>query len=464
MLFNSAAFAVFLPCMLAVYWVLRGGSRRWALLAGSYLFYSWWDWRFTSLLLISTIVDYSCGRAMERRREVGARKWILCVSLVTNLGILATFKYFGFFADSAAAMLGMFGVGADLPTLNVVLPMGISFYTFQTMSYSIDVYRGAAAEKSLRDFAIFVACFPQLVAGPIMRAGDLLPQIKTEQKFADSDMAVGVYRLFRGLFKKMVLADTLGVYVDEVFAAPQAFTGVSAWIALYAYAFQIYMDFSGYTDIALGVGRMFGLRLMENFDRPYLADSPRDFWRRWHISLSTWLRDYLYIPLGGSRRGRRRTVINLFVTMALGGLWHGAAWTFVTWGVFHGVLLGLQRAWGTVTGRIGLGWRWRVPRELKIIVMFHLTCVGWLMFRAPDWGVVSSMLSGLVDFSGDVRGLRYGAIVCICAIAHLLPGLDELAERFGRLPALTRGAMAAVCLWACILLTPETNAFIYFQF
>ncbi len=471
MLFNSAAFAVFLPCMLGVYWTLHGAPRRWALLGGSYLFYSWWDWRFTSLLLISTLVDYTCARAMERRTEVAERRRFLWVSVVTNLGILATFKYFDFFRDSAATMLGMFGLQPDLPGLNVILPMGISFYTFQTMSYSIDVYRGAPAEKSLRDFAIFVACFPQLVAGPIMRASKFLPQIKTEHRFADTDMAAGVYRLFRGLFKKMVIADTLGLYVDAVYADPLGYTGLSAWIALYAYAFQIYMDFSGYTDVALGVGRMFGLRLMENFDRPYLADSPRDFWRRWHISLSTWLRDYLYIPLGGSRGGSLRTVRNMFITMALGGLWHGAAWTFVAWGVYHGLLLGAQRAWDGLAHRIGRGILPTIPRDMnvaaravKVVAMFHLTCFGWLLFRAPDWGAVGVMLGGLVDFSGEVRGLRFGLIVAVCAFAHAWPGFDALPKRFIRLPAYARGALAAVCLWACILLTPETNPFIYFQF
>ncbi len=464
MLFNSIAFACFLPLMLALYWSLRGSPRRWALLLGSYFFYSWWDWRFTSLLLISTFVDYSCGRALERRVGRTGRKRFLIISICTNLGILATFKYFNFFRDSAAALFGILGMGADLPTLDLILPLGISFYTFQTMSYTIDVYRGAAAERSLRDFAIFVACFPQLVAGPIMRARVFLPQLKAEQRFADADMAAGVYRLFRGLFKKMVVADTLAIYVDAVFAAPQGYTGVSAWIALYAYAFQIYMDFSGYTDIALGVGRMLGLRLMENFDRPYLADSPRDFWRRWHISLSSWLRDYLYIPLGGSRHGRWRTLRNLFITMTLGGLWHGAAWTFVAWGMFHGALLAAERVGSEVlrrvTGRAGLS----VPRILKVLLMFHLVCLGWLLFRAPSWDVVEVMWGNLFDFSGNVQGLRFGLLVLVCAVAHVLPAPGAFPKRFVQCPPLARGALAALCLWAAILLTPQARPFIYFQF
>ncbi len=464
MLFNSAAFAVFLPLMLAVYWALRGSARRWALLIGSYVFYSWWDWRFTGLLLLSTLVDYACARAMEQRKGRGSRKRFLLASICTNLGVLATFKYFNFFCDSAAALLGTVGLSSDLPTLSVILPMGISFYTFQTMSYTIDVYRGASAEKSLRDFAIFVACFPQLVAGPIMRAGSLLPQIKTEQRFADTDMSAGVYRLFCGLFKKMVVADLLALYVDGVFASPGDYTGMAVWIALYAYAFQIYMDFSGYTDIALGVGRMLGIRLTENFDRPYLAESPRDFWRRWHISLSTWLRDYLYIPLGGSRRGRVRTVTNLLITMALGGLWHGAAWTFVAWGVFHGALLAAQRGWEAIGHRLTGLHSVMIPRAAKVVVMFHLTCFGWLLFRAPDWSVVRILLGNMFDFTGDLRGRRVGLIVLACVAAHVLPGVGALPRRFARLPAPVRGALAALCLWTAILLAPAAKPFIYFQF
>jgi alginate O-acetyltransferase complex protein AlgI len=323
MLFNSPAFALFLPVMLLLYWSLRGMPRRWALLAGSYFFYSVWDWRFTGLLIISTLVDYACGLALERRSATGPRKRIVAVSVVTNLGILAGFKYFNFFRDSAAGLLTACGMSVNWPLLDVILPMGISFYTFQSLSYTIDVYRGMPAERSLTAFATYVSCFPQLVAGPIMRARDLLPQLNREATPADADWSGGVFRIFRGLLKKMVVADSLGIYVDMVFHDPGDFSGISCWIALYAYAFQIYMDFSGYTDVALGAGRMLGLRLSENFSLPYLAQSPAEFWHRWHITLSTWLRDYLYIPLGGSRGSRSKTMRNLFLTMALGGLWHG---------------------------------------------------------------------------------------------------------------------------------------------
>jgi len=464
MLFNSPAFAIFLPVMLLVYWALRGRPRQWALLAGSYFFYSVWDWRFTGLLVLSTAIDFVCGRVLDGCAAPRRRKAIVTASVIANLGILAGFKYFNFFRDSAAALLSACGFGADLPMLHVILPMGISFYTFQSMSYTIDVYRGMPAERSFIAFATYVTCFPQLVAGPIMRAQDLLPQLHEERTLAQADFSTGVFRVFRGLFKKMVIADSLSIYVDMVFADPGDFSGISCWIALYAYAFQIYMDFSGYTDVAVGAGYMLGLRMTENFNLPYLAASPSEFWRRWHITLSTWLRDYLYIPLGGSRSGLRRTMRNLFLTMALGGLWHGAAWTFVAWGVYHGVLLAAQR--------LVNAWRGPSPvadpfplRALKVLGMFHLTCLGWLLFRAQDWATVQVMLARLVDFSsGEIRGKRIVLIVVACALAHLLPGAWRLGERFVRLPAFVQGSLAGVCMWALILLNPGVKAFIYFQF
>ena len=465
MLFNSPAFAVFLPVMLTVYWMLRGDARRWALLAGSYFFYSWWDWRFTSLLIISTVVDFACGRALGRRTGAGARRALLATSIVTNLGILATFKYFNFFRDSATAMLGALGLSAPLPALDVLLPMGISFYTFQSMSYTIDVYRGMTPERNLRDFACFVACFSQLVAGPIMRARDLLPQLKTERRFEQADWTTGVYRVFRGLFKKMVVADMLALHVDAVFADPAAHSGLSCWLGLYAYAFQIYMDFSGYTDVALGVGHMMGLRLTDNFDRPYIAASPSEFWRRWHVTLSTWLRDYLYIPLGGSRIGKWLTIRNLYITMILGGLWHGAAWTFVAWGVYHGTLLAAER--------LIRGGRKPRPvddlplpqRALRILGMFHLTCLGWLLFRAPDWATVQIMLGRLTDlWGGAFCGKRFAVLVLACAVVHALPGFKRIGESLTRIPAFAQGVLAGVCMWALLLLSPGAKPFIYFRF
>ncbi|MCB9849896.1 MAG: MBOAT family protein [Phycisphaerales bacterium] len=464
MLFNSPAFAVFLPVMLVVYWSLRGRARQWALLLGSYFFYSVWDVRFTSLLVISTLVDYFCGLSLARTDDPRRRKMLVTLSVVVNLGILASFKYFNFFRDSLATVLAAMGVHAHLPMLDVVLPMGISFYTFQSMSYTIDVYRGMPVERSFLAFATYVTCFPQLVAGPIMRAQDLLPQLNREQRLADADFSMGMFRIFRGLFKKMVIADSLGIFVDMVFHDPGDFSGISCWFALYAYAFQIYMDFSGYCDVAVGAGHMLGLRMSENFNLPYLAASPSEFWHRWHITLSTWLRDYLYIPLGGSRCSRRKTMRNLFITMGLGGLWHGAAWTFVAWGIYHGLLLSVQRLING--GRPGDPSRDPFPlRVLKVFGMFHLTCIGWLLFRAQDWATVQLMLTRLVDFSStEIRGKRIVLIVLACMFVHVLPAFRGLGERFVRLPGLVQGSLAGMCLWAVILLNPGVKAFIYFQF
>ncbi|MHC5108307.1 MAG: MBOAT family O-acyltransferase [Planctomycetota bacterium] len=468
MLFSSPAFAVFLPLMLLAYWNSRGASRRVVLLLGSYLFYAWWDWRFLSLLWLSTVVDFLCGHAIARRQGQPSARRFLLVSIATNLSILGGFKYFNFFRDSAIEAFGLMGLNAGGPTLDIVLPMGISFYTFQTMSYTIDVYRGAQPEKSLLNFAVFVSCFPQLVAGPIMRAGTLLPQIGQDRTARDVDLSGGVYRIFRGLFKKMVVADALALYVDMVFDQPAGYAGFSSWIALYAYAFQIYMDFSGYTDVAIGVGKLLGLKFVENFDRPYLARSPSEFWHRWHISLSTWLRDYLYIPLGGSRHGSILTIRNLMITMMLGGLWHGAAWTFVAWGVFHGVLLTLERGWRAIAHRRVLdegasraGTAWAIAR---VLLMFHVTCLGWLLFRSDSWSTVMIMLGNLFSFGESVHGLRILAIVLACWAFHAAPSLATLGDRFARLPAMGQGALAGLCMWALLLLSPSAKPFIYFQF
>jgi len=465
MLFNSAAFAVFLPIALAVYWTLRGGARRWVLLISSYVFYAWFDWRFAGLILLSTVIDYGCGSAIQRTAAPGVRKRWLAVSVLGNLGILGTFKYFNFFRDSVQGVLSAVGWEVGLPTIDVLVPAGISFYTFQTMSYTIDVYRGMKATRSLRDFAVFVCCFPQLVAGPIVRAKDFLPQLDTDRRFADVEWSTGVYRLFRGLFKKMVIADALAIYVDAVFAQPSAYAGMGAWIGLYAYAFQIYMDFSGYSDVAIGVGHLLGLKFTENFDRPYLAVSPSDFWRRWHMTLSTWLRDYLYIPLGGSRGARGRTLRNLMITMGLGGLWHGAAWTFVAWGVYHGLLLAGQRVWrGSRRSAAAVQWG-AGQRILATVVTFHLVCMGWLLFRSPDWRTVLSMLRAMTDFSaGEVHGLRVAAILLVCALAHAHPVIRTLPDRFARFPAFAQGALAGACMWSLVLLSPQGKPFIYFQF
>lgn len=465
MLFNSGAFAVFLPIVFLVYWCLRGEPRRWWLLAASYFFYGWWDWRFTGLLAVHTLVDYACAIGIDRKRGCPAAKRFLLLSVTINLIVLGLFKYFNFFRESTIGLLAAFGLRADVPTLNVILPLGISFYTFQTMSYTIDVYRGMKPERNVRDFALSIACFAHLVAGPIVRARDLMPQFKLERSFSEVDFSGAVYRLFRGLFKKMVVADMLALYVDAVFATPADYRGASAWIALYSYAFQIYMDFSGYTDVALACANLFGFKFSENFDRPYLATTPSEFWRRWHISLSTWLRDYLYIPLGGSRASRWLTIRNLMLTMALGGLWHGAAWTFVAWGIYHAALLSGEHLLKSKNRANAAGTTSFLLRIVSTLGMFHLTCLGWLLFRAADWSNVQAMLGSLFDFSpSELHGRRVLVLLVLCAVSHLPWKRAALGEWFRRLPAVGQGLMAAACTWSLLLFSPAVRPFIYFQF
>ena len=383
MLFNSWEFALFILVIYAGYLLLRGvRAQNLLLLFASYWFYGAWDWRFLSLIVISTVVDYWCGAGIHRSLDDRIRKRLLFVSVAMNLGLLAFFKYFNFFVESLEGLLGDAGVDASDWRLGIVLPVGISFYTFQTMSYSIDIYRKEMEPaKSPLDFALFVAFFPQLVAGPIERAKALLPQMRCERVLEAKTFSTGVWLIFWGLWKKIFIADNLSAFVDPVFENSADVTAGMAYLGVVAFAFQIYCDFSGYSDIARGLSRIMGFELRRNFDLPYFARNPSDFWRRWHISLSSWLRDYLYIPLGGNRGGSFGTYRNLSITMLLGGLWHGASWNFVWWGIFHGLLLIGHRLWTVVTGppaeettRFGAIW--------STFAMFQFTLMGWLLFRA----------------------------------------------------------------------------------
>ena len=401
MLFNSIDFLLFLVAVFGMYLVLPHRLQNAMLLVASYAFYAFWDYRFLSLILLSTFVDYTCALGMGRATSDRKRRALLTISIVVNLGLLGFFKYFGFFVENLVALADNFGVTLDPGTLSIVLPVGISFYTFQTMSYTIDVYRGRTKPtRNLLDFALYVAFFPQLVAGPIERSHHLLPQIAEPRRVTWRGVGSGVRLIAWGLYKKVVIADNLARLVDPAFAEQGIFyepSAIGIWLALYAFAFQIYCDFSGYSDIARGVARMLGIDLMLNFRIPYIATGPRDFWRRWHISLSTWLRDYLYIPLGGDRKGRGRTLGNLLLTMLLGGLWHGAAWTFVIWGAIHGVWLVIHRlvAASIDAAAPTAGAARAVFRVACRVGTFHLVCVTWLFFRADDLGQASSMLSAL---------------------------------------------------------------------
>jgi len=387
-LFNSLDFALFIAILLPLYYVCRHRQQNRLLLVASYIFYGSWDWRFLSLILLSTVIDYTVGRAIQRSDSAARRKSLVAVSIFSNLSLSGVFKYFNFFADSFAVILGSIGFEADWTTLNIVLPVGISFYTFQTMSYAIDVYRrDLDAVDDFFDFALYVAFFPQLVAGPIERAKQFMPQITQPRSPSLDAFSRGLFLILFGLFKKVAIADGLAYTVDPVFESPEQFARVDLLLATYCFAFQIYCDFSGYTDIARGVAKLMGFNLSLNFNLPYVSQNPQEFWRRWHISLSTWLRDYLYIPLGGSRGSLVRTNINLSITMFLGGLWHGAAWNFVVWGVYQGAILAIHRL---VVGR-----RAAVSHGLLRIVwiglFFQVICYGWLLFRANSLASIVTM-------------------------------------------------------------------------
>ncbi|MEE2941113.1 MAG: MBOAT family O-acyltransferase [Planctomycetota bacterium] len=374
MQFNSTIFPLFFAAVYAVYLLL--GARRFRaqnawLLAASYVFYGYWDPRFLALLALSTAVDFVIGRRLEATEDQRARKRLVTLSVLVNLGVLGFFKYFGFFVDSTAALLETMGLPANVKTLEILLPVGISFYTFQTLSYTIDVYRRAMpATRDLLGFALFVSFFPQLVAGPIERASRLLPQIEAPRSVTATKVQAGLWLLVWGYFKKTVIADQAATIANPMFGGDwSTLTGLEPFTAVLAFTIHIYCDFSGYSDIARGLAKLMGFDFLLNFRLPYLATGPSDFWLRWHVSLSTWLRDYLYIPLGGNRGGTLVTYRNMFLVMALGGLWHGAAWPYVLWGSYHGVLLVLERLWLDARG-LPTRRAFSLPGEWARIVMF----------------------------------------------------------------------------------------------
>ena len=398
MLFNSGHFLIFFPVVVVLYYLL-GHRWRWLLLlAASYYFYMSWNPVYITLILFSTCVDYWSGWQMGKAPTKRARKPWLWLSIAANLGLLGFFKYFNFFIDNVNYLSG-----AELQYMKFLLPVGISFYTFQTLSYSIDIYKGEIKpEKHFGRFALFVSFFPQLVAGPIERAKNLLPQFRRKVEFSVLNFTSGGKRIIWGLFKKVVIADNVAILVDHVYASPESFGSTSLLVASYLFAFQIYCDFSGYSDIAIGTAKILGFDLMENFRTPYLSRSIREFWSRWHISLSTWFRDYVYIPLGGSKNGVVMWQINLLIVFAVSGLWHGAAWTFVVWGVLHGGYLMIEnlinrKPWfGRYMKSKGIA-KWA-----GIVLVFHLVLLGWIFFRAEDmrdaWAVLCGI--GQLDFGG----------------------------------------------------------------
>ena len=476
MLFYTPQFLIFFAILLLTLLVVaRSQPRKLVLLIGSYVFYMWWNPAFILLILFSTFVDFLVGRRMVATQDDSTRRLLLGISLTANLGMLGFFKYADFFGDSTLYLLRLLGYEASWVTLNITLPVGISFYTFQTMSYTLDLYRRQIpASRSPLDFALFVAFFPQLVAGPIVRAADFLPQLRNPVRLHCNQQTVLL--ILRGLAKKVLIADNLSVFADQVFSAPELWPSLIIWLGTICFAVQIYCDFSGYSDIAIGIARILGFALPPNFDHPYVARNPSDFWRRWHISLSSWLRDYLYISAGGNRRGRLMTYRNLMLTMLLGGLWHGASWNFVVWGLLHGLLLVGHRAWSEWRGARGrTAGTGGLATLVSTLSMQFFVLLTWITFRLTDFGDMTVALRKFVFFDFDFglaniglgsmsffsSLLILGAFCALHAFSFRVGGIDRWLG--GRVAL---GSAVAFFLGAGFyLLWPLVEApFIYFQF
>jgi len=478
MLFNSVQFLTFLPVVLTAYHLLSHKAQNRFLLAASCFFYAMWDWRFLAPLLISTTIDYCVAVRLEDLHRCNTptsrahMKRYVALSVVTNLSLLGFFKYFNFFVNSAQGLLSMFGFTRDLWALEVILPVGISFYTFQALSYTIDVYRGRLhATRSFPDFLLCVIYFPHLVAGPIQRAHSLLAQVTHPRQVTAAGIVAGLHLIIWGYFKKVFIADNLSPLVQRVFGDPSP-DGYLVLVGVYAFAFQIYCDFSGYTDIARGVAKLMGFDFMLNFNLPYLATNPREFWNRWHISLSTWLRDYLYVPLGGNRYGEWMTYRNLMLTMVIGGFWHGAAWTFIIWGFYHGLLLVLHRYFQPVLERIFAA-RTSVgaalSRGIALVLFFQLVCYGWLIFRAESFSQLTNMTRALLRPGWDVDPALFWRVTWTVAPLMAVQLIQAWSKRLDFLdfPWITpewRSACYAVLLYLLLFRGGQPESFIYFQF
>lgn len=477
MLFNSFAFLIFFPTVFCLYWLLHRRSVRVQnilLVVASYYFYGCWDYRFLSLIIISSIVDYFVALKLEKGERQGARRVWLLASLVTNLGILGAFKYCDFFVSSAAELLDAIGFHVDVQTLGIVLPVGISFYTFQTLSYSIDVYRRKVpvCHDPVAFFA-FVSFFPQLVAGPIERASSLLPQFLTPRTFHFDQARDGLRQILWGLTKKVLIADNLSLVVDEIFASYQTQGSVALWLGLVFFALQIYCDFSGYSDIAIGSARLLGFSLMRNFALPYFSQDLTEFWRRWHISLSTWFRDYVYIPLGGGRGGTGTTVRNLIITFVISGLWHGAEWKFVVWGFIHGLCI-LPSRWLGRQGRevttVAEG-RWLpTPIEVgRMALTFFVVLLAWAFFRADSAGeAMTYLVKMFTQHTGEAKMPPVGLAVVLCVgllAAEWLHRTKRHVLDIASWPVMVRWATYILLMFVVLSFGNVRGApFIYFQF
>ena len=470
MLFPTLDFGLFFLLVFALAWGLKdwNTARKLILVAASYAFYAYWDWRFCGLLLASSLINHAAGMAIGNSPDRRFRRQILTLAIAANLGILGFFKYYDFFILSLNDLAFQLGIERELPFLEIILPVGISFFTFQGISYVVDVYRrDVRPQASLLNLLLYISFFPQLVAGPIVRASVFMPQIEQPPR-ADRILAgLGLILITIGLFKKMVVANYLATeMVDWIFLDPYFYGTGDLLLGVYGYAIQIYCDFSAYSDIAIGVAALLGFRFQKNFDQPYKAESLRDFWRRWHISLSTWLRDYLYIPLGGSKGGRWVTRRNLFLTMLLGGLWHGAAWNFVLWGALHGAGLVVERALGW-TRQAAKRPLWR--RALAGLIVFHFVCLTWIFFRSADLDGAIEYLLGFARFDQPVE-FATPLVLSLLAIGfamHLIPGdtIDRVERALRPVPLWLQGALCGIAIVVIDAMGPEGVApFIYFQF
>jgi alginate O-acetyltransferase complex protein AlgI len=460
MLFPTVTFAVFFLIVLPVSWALMPHERAWRvwILVASYVFYAWWDWHFVFLLAASTVVNHVLALAIHHSQAQVARKGFLALAVSFDLGLLAYFKYTNFFLTSVDNAIGTSWIA------HVTLPVGISFYTFMAISYVVDTYRRELVPASFMRFAVFQAFFPHLIAGPIVRASELLPQLAAPRDPRKVDNSRAFFLILSGLFLKVVIANHLSTHiVDDVFAAPNRHSSLEVLVAVYAYAVQIFADFCGYTNIAIGIALLLGFKFPQNFNSPYAAVSLQDFWRRWHMTLSRWLRDYLYIPLGGNRKGGLLTYRNLLATMLLGGLWHGAAWTFVVWGGIHGAGLALERAFGIRPTSRAAQWVGR-------IVTFHVVCFAWIFFRADSFALAGQVIERLFTAWGQSSPLVTTSVVLAILIGigvqYVRPSwLGALLGGFARLPVLAQAATVAAVLMIVNTLGPEGVApFIYFRF
>lgn len=464
MLFNSLDYILFLVVFTITFFLVKPKYRWILLLAASYFFYMCWKWEFIFLILFSTLVDFFCGIKMSNAESLSKRKLFLCISLITNIGLLFFFKYFDFFTDSINHFSRL-----NFQPLNLILPMGISFYTFQTMAYSIDIFKGKInAEKHLGKFALYVSFFPQLVAGPIERAEKLLPQFQSNNnKFTFENFIFGTTQVLFGLYKKVVVADLISIYVESIYGTYELYTGFTLLFATYLFAIQIYCDFSGYTDIAIGSARILGYDLMENFRTPYFSKSITEFWRRWHISLSSWLRDYLYINLGGNRKGRILTYRNLMITMLLGGLWHGASWNFVIWGFLHGLYLGLERLFKFPTY---INSKSAISKLVSGVICFNLVCLAWIFFRAETLsksiGIISRIFE--IDYFLNLNIKDTNIFISIIFNIMIFLVLEKTIKNISKnktTKALKFSFIHAVLIILIVLFgVNEGSQFIYFQF